>query len=109
MIKTILVVFRRGVFVPLVPVNDIDEETTLEIEIHDLLEDDARLEDAGVYTFEENLQLLRESSGMLGGALPEDEVRYIIESPDLAQENLHLFSHRLADEDESYTTSTPSE
>ena len=89
--------------------NDIDEETTLEIEIHDLLEDDARLEDAGVYTFEENLQLLRESSGMLEGALPEDEVRYIIESPDLAQENLYLLSHRLADEDESYTTSTPSE
>jgi hypothetical protein len=82
MVRTISVVFRRGVFVPLAPVSDIDEETTFEIEIHGSLEDDVRLEDAEAYTFEENLQLLHESSGMLGGALPEDEVRYIIESPD---------------------------
>ncbi len=41
-------------------------------------------------TLEENLQLLYETAGMLGGDLPDDEVRYIVESPDLAQENLYL-------------------
>ena len=41
-------------------------------------------------TLEENLQLLYETAGMLGGDVPDDEVRYIIESPDLAQENLYL-------------------
>lgn len=41
-------------------------------------------------TLEENLQLLYETAGMLGGDLPDDEVRYIMESPDLAQENLYL-------------------
>jgi len=90
-------------------VNDIAEETTLEIEVRSPLEKDASLEDTEPYTLEENLRLLRESAGILGGDLPADEVRYIVESPDLAQENIRSRSHQLADDDESYTTSTPTE
>lgn len=90
MVKTIPAVFRGGVFVPLMPVNDIIEETTLELNLYLPVEQDDDLLDDNTYTLEENLQLLYETAGMLGGDLPDDEVRYIIESPDLAQENLYL-------------------
>lgn len=106
MIKTIPVVFRRGVFIPLTPVKDIAEETTLEIEVHGPLEKDVGLGDVKSYTLEENLRVLRESAGILGGDLPAEEVRYVIESPDLAQENIHPPINQLADEDESYTTAS---
>ena len=109
MIKTIPAVFRRGVFVPLAPVNDISEETILEIEIRGRWERVIGPEDSETHTLEENLWLLRESAGMIGGDLPAEEVRYIVESPDLAQESIPFSSHQLADDNESYTTSAPSE
>jgi hypothetical protein len=90
-------------------VNDISEETTLEIEIRGRWERVIGPEDSKTHTLEENLRLLRESAGMIEGDLPADEVRYIIESPDLAQESIPFLSHQLADDDESYTSSTPSE
>ncbi len=106
MIKTIPVVFRRGVFIPLTPVKDIAEDTTLEIEVRGPLEKGVGLEDVESYTLEENLRVLRESAGILDGDLLAEEVRYIIESPDLAQENIHSPINQLADEDESYTAAS---
>jgi len=106
MIKTIPVVFRRGVFIPLTPVKNIAEETTLEIEVRGPLGKDVGLGDVESYTLEENLRVLRESAGRLGGDLPAEEMRYIIESPDLAQENIHSPINQLADEDESYTATS---
>lgn len=90
MVKTINAVFRGGVFVPLVSVDDIAEETSLEINLYLPFSDDVESPNSSDYTLEEDLQLLHQTAGMLGGDLPADEVRYIIESPELAQENLYF-------------------
>lgn len=90
MVKTISAVFRGGVFVPLVSVDDIAPETTLEINLYLPFSDDDDALDTSHYTLEEDLLLLHQTAGMLGGSLPADEVRYIIESPELAQENLYF-------------------
>lgn len=90
MVKTISAVFREGVFVPLVPVDNIAEETSLEINLYLPFSDDFESPDSSDDTLEEDLQLLYETAGMLGSDLPADEVRYIIESPELAQENLYF-------------------
>lgn len=90
MMKTIPAVYRSGVFVPLEAVNEIAEETSLEIEVHfPPLADDEDL-DEGEYSLEEALALLYQTSGIVRSDLPADEVRDLIESPQFAQENIWL-------------------
>jgi hypothetical protein len=88
MIRTISAVYRAGVFVPLEAIDNLVEETTLEIAAHIPSDVDPIWQVNSGYTLEENLKLLRETTGILYSDLPVAEVRYIIESPDLAQENV---------------------
>ena len=44
------------------------------------------------YSLEENLTLLQQTSGILRSDLSADEIRYIIESPELAEESFWLAS-----------------
>lgn len=94
MIRTISATFREGVFMPLVPIHDFAENTTLRIDIHVPGNGNIYEETHVSYTLEENLRVLRETAGALGSELSESEVRYLIESPDLAA------GHAILDEDE---------
>ena len=95
MIRTISAVYHAGVFVPLEVIDNLVEETTLEIAVHMPADVDSIWQVNRAYTLEENLKLLQETSGILYSALVEDEVRYMVESPDLAQENVWLNATRL--------------
>lgn len=89
MIKTIPVIYRSGVFVPLKAVDEIAEETSLEIEVHlPIQEDELRV--AVDDSFAQALALLHQTSGLLHSDLPDEEVRYLVESSELAEENLWL-------------------
>lgn len=88
MIKTIPVIYRSGVFVPLKAVGEIAEETSLEIEVHLPIQDELQV--AVDDSFAQALALLHQTSGLLHSDLPDDEVRYLIESSELAEENLWL-------------------
>ena len=86
MIKTVPVVYRSGVFVPLQAIDEIAEETSLAIEVH--LPSAADEPDESEFSLEDNLALLYQTSGSVSSGLPVDEVQYLIESPQLAQENI---------------------
>lgn len=85
MVKTIPVIYRAGVFVPMhvvyLPVNEEDEP-----------------EDVTEYSLEQNLALLYRTSGLLKSDLPADEVRYIVESDLLAEltDELNAYEQRFA-------------
>jgi hypothetical protein len=89
MIKKIPAIYRDGVFVPLATVGNLAEETTLEIDLH-IPFDEVELIEGEEYSFEEALQLLHKTSGMLDCAISADEVRYIVESSSLARKNLWI-------------------
>lgn len=90
MIKTIPVIYRAGVFVPLKAVNEFAEETSLEIEVHLPLHKEDESQDGTEYSLEQTMALLHQTSGLLHSELPVDEVRYIVESSQLAEENIWL-------------------
>lgn len=90
MIKTIPVTYRAGVFVPLTAVQEIAEETVLEIAVHLPSQTEVAFQDQMEYSLEENLALLQQTSGMLRSGLPASELQYLIESPQLAEESIWL-------------------
>lgn len=90
MIKMIPVTYRAGVFVPLTAVKEIAEETILEIAVHLPPQTDAQFQTETEYGLAENLALLQQTSGMLRSDLSADEIRYLTESPELAEESIWL-------------------
>jgi hypothetical protein len=90
MIKTIPVTYRAGVFVPLTAVKEIAEETILEIAVHLPPQTEDEFQDETEYTLAENLALLQQTSGMLRSDLSADEIHYLVESPQLAEESIWL-------------------
>ena len=98
MIKTIPVIYRSGVFVPMTAVDKIAEETPLEIAVYLPVDEEAEtedvIEDVSDYSLEQNLALLYQTAGQLHSNLPVDEVRYLVESVQLAEENIWIETDR---------------
>ena len=90
MVKTISALYRDGVFIPLTAVNELCEDATVEISIQMPLLNAQSDDQDEEFSLEENLHLLHTTSGILSSNLSAAEIRYIIESPELAQENLYL-------------------
>lgn len=85
MVKTIPVIYRDGVFVPMCAVDEIAEGSLLEIVVYLPGDEEAESEDVTAYSLEQNLALLYQTSGLLKSELPADKVRYIVESDQLAE------------------------
>lgn len=98
MVKTIPVIYRAGVFVPMHVVDEIAEGSMLEIVVYLPVNEEDEPEDVTEYSLEQNLALLYRTSGLLKSDLPADEVRYIVESDLLAEltDELNAYEQRFA-------------
>lgn len=98
MVKTISVIYRDGVFVPIRAVDEIAEGSALEIAVYLPGNEEAEPEDVTEYSLEQNLALLYQTTGLLKSGLPADEVRYIVESKRLAEltNELSAYEERFA-------------
>lgn len=97
MIKTIPVIYRVGVFVPVLAVDEIAEESALEIAVDLPLAEKDETKAATEDSLEQNLALLYRTAGLLKSGLPADEVSYIVESDQLAEESIwaeHMTDYR---------------
>jgi hypothetical protein len=82
MVKTIPVIYRSGVFVPMTAIHEI----AIDLPVDGV----AEAADETEYSLAQNLALLYQTAGLLDSNLPADEVRYIVESVQLAEENIAL-------------------
>ncbi|MEZ4727132.1 MAG: antitoxin family protein [Caldilineaceae bacterium] len=64
MVKTIPVIYRDGVFVPMHAVDEIAEGSALEIVVYLPGDEEAEPEDVTQYSLEQNLALLYRTSGL---------------------------------------------
>lgn len=98
MVKTIPVIYRDGVFVPMRTVDETAEGSTLEIAVYLPGNEENEPEDVTEYSLEQNLALLYQTTGLLKSDLPADEVRYIVESDQLAEltSELNVYEERFA-------------
>lgn len=73
--KTIPVIYRAGVFVPMIAVDEIAEEASLEVAIYLPVDGEEEATEEAEYLLEQNLALLYQTAGLLHSNLPADEVR----------------------------------
>lgn len=98
MIKTIPVIYRAGVFVPMHAVDKIAEGSALKIAVYLPVNAEDEPDDMTEYSLEQNLALLYQTSGLLKSEPPVDEVRYVVESNQLAEltSELNAYEERFA-------------